>query len=465
VSTHTSADRHVDLVVIGSGSGNSIVDDAFADHQVAIIEQGVFGGTCLNVGCIPTKMFVYPADVLDAAAHGDALGVRTSARGADWARVRDRIFSRIDPISDGGRSWRRQGKPHVRLYEGEARFVGERTVDTGTGEVLSADQVVVATGSRPTVPDIEGLSEVGFHTSDTVMRIEELPERLLILGGGYVSAEFAHVFSSFGSAVTVVNRTGSLLTPQDEEVSACFTEQAADRWDLRLGRTVSRFVKVAGGIRAELDDGTSVLTDLVLVAIGRTPNSDQLALDAAGVEVGEDGLVRVDEYQRTTAPGVWALGDVSSEWQLKHVANADARVVRHNLLHPESLRASDNRFVPSAVFSHPQVASVGLTEQQARERQQETGRRYVTSKQMYADTAYGWAMEDRTSFAKLVADPETGLLLGGHIIGPQASNLIQPVIQAMHAGQRADDVAEGQYWIHPALTEVVENALLQLALD
>lgn len=449
--------RHYDLAVIGSGSGNSIVDERFADWKVAILEKGTFGGTCLNVGCIPTKMFVYPADVAASAAHGDRLGVDTRFHGARWADIRDRIFRRIDPISVAGRNWRARSSANTTLYEGHARFVGVRTVDTGTGETITADQVVVAAGSRPVVPPIPGLADVPFHTSDTIMRIDDLPRRLAVIGGGFVAAEMAHVFSSFGTDVTVLNRSTALLRGEDDDVSARFTDLAMKRWDVRLGTRATRVEEYDGGVRLHLDtDDTPLDVDMLLVATGRRSNSDGLDLDRTGVAVDEAGLVVVDEHQRTTADGIWALGDVSNRFQLKHVSNHEARVIQHNLLHPDQLRRSSHENVPSAVFSDPQVASVGLTEREARER----GVLYVTSRQAYGDTAYGWAMEDTSSFAKLVADPTTGLLLGAHVLGPQASNLIQPLVQAMSLGQRVHDVARGQFWIHPALMEVVENALL-----
>ena len=347
------------------------------------------------------------------------------------------------------------------------RFVGPRTIDTGTGETITADQVVLAAGSRAVVPDIPGLADVEHHTSDTIMRIDALPDRLAIIGGGFVAAEFAHVFGSFGTAVTILNRSDALLRGEDEEVSARFTALARERWDVRLDTTAEKVEEYDGGIRLHLDtDGVAEAldVDMVLVATGRRSNSDGLALDLAGVEVDEDGLVVVDEHQRTTGEGVWALGDVSNRFQLKHVSNDEARVVRHNLLHldrPEAMVTSNHEVVPSAVFTSPQIASVGLTEQEARER----GLRYVTARQSFGDTAYGWAMEDTSGFAKVLADPETGRLLGAHLMGPEASNLIQPLIGAMSFGQTAQEVARGQYWIHPALTEVVENLLLGVCVD
>lgn len=296
------------------------------------------------------------------------------------------------------------------------------------------------------------------------MRIDELPRRLAIIGGGYVAAEFAHVFGAFGTKVTVINRSDTLLREEDQDVSARFTELAQQRWDVRLDTVTTRVDSGGEDLRLHLASNGTTSTldvDIVLVATGRRSNSDGLDLARAGVQTDDAGLIVVDEFQRTSVEGIWALGDVSSPYQLKHVSNQDARVVQHNLLHPDDLKESDHAFVPNAVFTDPQIARVGLTEQQARER----GVRFVTSRQAYGDTAYGWAMEDTTSFAKVLADPGTGRLLGAHLIGPQASNLIQPLIQAMSLGQTAQEAARGQYWIHPALSEVVENALLGLATD
>ncbi|HXD24717.1 MAG TPA: FAD-dependent oxidoreductase, partial [Propionibacteriaceae bacterium] len=199
--------------------------------------------------------------------------------------------------------------------------------------------------------------------------------------------------------------------------------------------------------------------EILLVATGRTPNGDTLDLDRGGIEADDDGLIIVDDYQRTSAAGVFALGDVSSRQQLKHAANKDARLVQHNLLHPISMIGADRRFVPRAVFSMPQVASVGLTEAEAAEQ----GIDYVVSREDYGDTAFGWAMEDTDHFVKIIARADSKVLLGAHLIGPHASSLIQPLIQAMSFSQTAPDVARGQYWIHPAMTEVIENALLGLA--
>ncbi|SHG81546.1 mycothione reductase [Jatrophihabitans endophyticus] len=451
---------HYDLVIVGSGSGNSLVTPDFDDLSIAIVEEGVFGGTCLNVGCIPTKMYVYPADTAAKAAHAGRLGLQPASLRADWTAIRDRVFGRIDPISAGGREYRASGSPNVTLYEAHAEFTEPRTLRLSTGETITGDRIVLATGSRPLIPPPIADADVPFHTSDTVMRIPDLPERLVIVGAGYIAAEFAHVFTAFGTKVTVVSRS-RLLRAMDEDITTRLTDLVRDDWDLRLGVDVTGISGTTGDLTVELSDGSQVRADDILVAAGRVPNSDRLGLDKAGVDVHDDGRIVVDEYQRTTADGVWALGDVSTEHQLKHVANQEARVVAHNLAHPDDLQRSRHDVVPAAVFTYPQLASVGLTEEQA----QASGRRYVTVVQDYASVAYGWAMVDETSVCKLIADPSTGQLLGAHIMGEQASTLVQPIVQAMSFGLGVREMARDQYWIHPALTEVVENALLALELD
>ncbi len=464
--------RHFDLCIIGSGSGNSLIDESLDGQSVALVDGGVvFGGTCLNVGCIPTKMYVHPADLASAPERSPRVGVRLSRESVDWPGIRDRIFTRIDAISAGGEDWRRQAD-NVTLYRAQGHFTGEKRF-TAAGEEFTADRFVIAAGGRVTVPDVPGLQQEWFaqgspgrpgwaHTSDTVMRLPELPASIVIVGGGFVAAEFAHVFASFGVEVTVVVRGEHLLKEEDHDVSERFTQLMGHRVKLVLGTSVTevRADPDGGGATVVGDDGGAYHGQVVLLATGRKPNGDTLNLPAAGVAVDEQGRVVVDEYQRTNVEGIFALGDVSSHWQLKHVANHEARVVKHNLHHPDAMIRSDHRFVPHAVFSEPQVASVGLTEQQARA----AGHDVAVAHQDYGSIAYGWAMEDESHFAKLVADKATGKLLGAHIIGPEASVLIQPLIQAMSFGLGAKEMAAGQYWIHPAMTELVENALLALDL-
>ncbi|PRQ12580.1 mycothione reductase [Corynebacterium sp. 13CS0277] len=454
--------QHFDLVIIGTGSGNSIPGPEFDDKSIAIIEKGVFGGTCLNVGCIPTKMYVYAADVAREIQDAARYNLHATYEGADWPAIVERVFSRrIDPIAAGGEAYRRGPEtPNITVFDGHASFVGPRTIATSTGGedvVITGDQVVIATGARPAVLPVFESSDVSYYTNENIMRLPQLPQSMIIVGGGFIAAEFAHVFSSLGVDVTLVNRSERLLRALDREVSDAFTEIAATQWNLKLGRTVSAARDTDTGVELVLDNGETLQAEVLLLATGRIPNGDQMNLQAAGIAMDGD-RIKVDEFGRTTAEGVWALGDVSSPYQLKHVANAEMRAVRHNLLHPEDLRPMPHDLVPSAIFSHPQIATVGLTEEQAREQ----GFDITVKVQKYGDVAYGWAMEDTTSFAKLIADKATGRLLGVHIMGPQASTLIQQLITVMAFDLDARKVATDQYWIHPALPELIENALLGL---
>lgn len=449
--------QHFDLVIIGTGSGNAIPPEL--DHlDIALVERDVFGGTCLNRGCIPSKMLIYAADQALAARESQRLGVDLHVDSVDWPGIVDRVFGRIDPIAAGGERYRIEDCDNITVFAGSGEFVDHKVLEVN-GERITAPTFVLAAGARPYIPPVRGLADVDFHTSDTIMRIREVPRRLGILGGGYIACELGHVFDAFGSAVTIINRGPRLLRSEDADVSERFTELAAQRFDLRTGRSVELVEQDDDGtIRVHVRGDDPLEVDALLVATGRIPNSDQLSVESTGVSVDHSGRVVVDENLQTTAEGIWALGDIANHHQLKHVANAEAKVVFHNVVNPDDLRAMDYGAVPHAVFANPQVAGVGLTEREAAS----DSIPFVVGRCDYGATAYGWAMEDTTSFAKVIAHAHTRQILGAHILGPQAATLIQPVIQAMRFGQTVDEMATGQMWIHPALTEVVENALLDV---
>jgi mycothione reductase len=450
---------HFSLVIIGSGSGNIVVPEDRALGPVALIESGAFGGTCINRGCIPSKILIQTAQVAAQVRRAPEFGIEARLTGVDWPAIRDRAFTRTDRLSAAGRRGRAESDA-VTLIEGRARFTGPRELAVDDGTRVTADRIVLATGARPVIPPPIAGSGVSYHTSDTVMRLDELPASMVIVGGGYIAAELAHLFSSLGVSIRIVSRAGFLLDDLDPEVSGRFTKLARERWDVRLSAEVTGARRRGGQIEVEVAGGLPVTGELLLVAAGRVPDTAGLDLDRAGVRLREDGRVEVDEFGRTTAEGIWSLGDVSTPYPLKHVANAEARTLAHNLAFPGDLRPYPHDWVPSAVFTAPQIATVG-----AREQDLSHERPYVEAVHEYADVAYGWALQDNAGFCKLYADAATGTLLGAHIMGDQASLLIQPLIQAAAAGQRVADIARGQYWIHPALSEVVENALLKLPLD
>ncbi len=453
-----------DLIIIGSGSGNSI-PDYLKNWKIAIVERGVYGGTCLNVGCIPSKMFVLPADAALAARNNDKLNIDTQFNGADFGAIRDRVFGRIDSISEGGRDYRATGSENITLFEGTARFVGDKQFvvemnNESAQRHITAPKVLLAAGARPVVPPIPGLVETGFHTSDTIMRLPELPKRLGIIGGGFIAVEMGHVFSGLGSDVTLINRSMGLLRGFDQDITERFGEIFAKRVDLRFGHVPTNVERTADGI-VITNGGERIVVDELLVATGREPNSDLLDVEQGGLECTSRRTVKVDDTMATNVEGVWAIGDIANSYQLKHLANAEATVAFWNLSHPGEERRQSYKAIPGAVFSNPQVASVGLTEQDARAQ----GLPISVGTRDYAGTAYGWAIVDETSFAKVIVNTETGLFVGAHILGPQAATLIQPIIQAMELDTPAATVARSVFYIHPALTEVVENAILEALVE
>ena len=448
------------MIIIGAGSGNSIIGPEHDDWDIAIVERGLFGGTCMNVGCIPSKMFVYAAELAELARRGPALGVHTRTDGADWAAIRDRVFGRIDPIAAGGEEYRR-GLDNVTVFANDARFVGPRELRVGD-ESITADRIVLAAGARPFVPPIPGLVDAGFHTSDTIMRVDALPRRLAVIGGGYIAAELGNVMGAFGSEVSYLLRSDHMLRGQDHDISERFTDIYAAKHDVWCGVGITRVDRAGDEYVIQLVDraggDTEVRADMLLVATGRVPNADELGVHEAGVAVDANGYVVTDSRMQTSVEGIWALGDITNPVQLKHVANHEAKVVANNITYPDRPIEADHRFIPSAVFGHPQVASVGLTEQECLE----AGLPHRAHVQEFGSAAYGWAMEDTESICKLIVDTETRLLLGAHILGPQASTLIQQLVQGMVFGLTVDQMATGQYYIHPALPEVIEQALLEM---
>ena len=448
-----------DLAVIGSGSGNVVLPEHFGGRTAALIESGAFGGTCVNRGCIPSKMFVHTADVAMNVRRAPAFGIQAEVEAVDWTAIRNRVLMRIRETSSEGRRGRLESTD-VTLFEGHARFAGPGELVIDDHIHLEADQIVIATGGRPSVPDVVLKSGIAFHTSDTIMWIDELPVSMVILGGGPVAAEFAHVFSSLGVDTTVVTIASTLLETHDAEIARRFTAKVASRWNVNLNASVSAIEADDPGVVVVLEDGRRMCGETLLVAVGRQPNTEDLGLQRAGISLRHDGHIVVDEFGRA-APGVWALGDVSSPFELKHVANAEAWTIAHNVANAadNDPRPLPHEWVPSAVFTDPQIASVGARAEDLE------GRPYVEAVQEYGDTAFGWALQDEGGMCKLYADPATGTLLGAHILGYQASLLITPLVQAVAHRQRVADVARGQFWIHPALSEVVENALLKLPLD
>jgi len=457
----------VDFMVIGSGSGLDVANAAVNRGQsVAVVEKGPLGGTCLNRGCIPSKMLLYHADVMETIERADEFGIDADVNDVAFADVVREVNDEVESDAESIRRGLQSSSQHD-LYEGEGRFVDDRTIEMVSGPDegarVQAETVLVAAGTRPSIPDVDGIDAVDYLTSTEALQLETPPDHLVVVGGGYIAAELGHFFGTFGSDVTIVGRRPNLLPDADEDVAEAFTERYADRFTVHTGHAATRVSETDGEITVEAkpyeygDDGGVVDTESVtatgdelLVAAGRRPNTDILDVDAAGIDVDDRGFVETDEYLRTTADGVWALGDVVGEYLLKHSANHEAQTVARNLF-GDDLEPVDYTAMPFAVFASPEVAGVGATEGELRD----AGEEYATRTYRYDQTARGSAMK-ADGFLKAIIDLD-GEILGCHLVGPDASNLVQEVVVAMKAGTgTVQDIRESVH-IHPALSEVVQR--------
>ena len=447
--------RSFDLIVIGSGSGLEVSAEA-ADRglSVAVIESGPFGGTCLNRGCIPSKLLIHSADVMETIQRSELFGITAHVSAIDWDFIVKRASDTVDEDARKVEEGNRQ-HPNITVFKDTARFVGRKRVEVA-GEEISAETIVIAAGTRPRIPEIEGLSDVPFLTSDEALRLQTQPRKLVIVGGGYIAAELAHFFGALGTEVTIVQRGPRLLRQEDDDVAQRFTEVYQRRFRLLLNTMIERASRRDGEIVLDLASGDreeSVTSDALLLAVGRVPNTDVLDVAQTGVELGEDGFIQTNEFLETNIPGIWALGDIVGRYLLKHSANLEAAFVAHNAFNPDNHVPVDYHAMPHAIFASPQVASVGLTEREAGE----AGVPFVANSYNYSDTAYGSSIEDKDGFVKVLAHRETREILGCHIIGSEASMLIQEVANAMRARMTTDAITQAIY-VHPALPEVVQRA-------
>lgn len=445
--------RRFDVLVIGAGSG--LVISSYAASiglKVAVVEEGPFGGTCLNRGCIPSKMLIHSADVMETIRTSGLFGIKSKITGLDWKKIVSRVSKTVDSeakeIENGNKSER-----NVTVFKGRAVFVGEREIEVN-GERVSADKVFICAGSRPSVPNIPGLERVPFLTSDEALRLKKQPKRLIIIGGGYIGAELAHFFGSLGTKITIVQRGPLLMGNEDSEIAVAFTEIYKKRFNVLLNASTDSVSKKGKNIVVSCavnGKKKGVVGDALLVAAGRVPNSDILNVKATGVQTDGRGFIKVNEFMETSAKRVWAIGDIAGKWMFKHSANLEAHSAVQNAFGKKV--PVDYSAMPHAAFTSPQVASVGATEDELRKKKV----KYIKGVHRYIQTGYGAAIADKDGFVKVLVDPMSRRILGCHILGTDASVLIHEVILAMKAGLTADDVAKTVH-VHPALSEVVQRA-------
>lgn len=449
-----------DVLVVGSGSGGYIVDAALLyNMRVAYVEKGPLGGTCLNRGCIPSKMVIYPADVVNLIKHAEKLGIKARIEEIDFGFIMERARRSIEE----DRRLMEEGMNQIEnlaFFNDVGQFVADHTLAVG-GETIEAENIFIVSGARPFIPPIKGLETVDYITSENVWDLTEDPESIVIVGGGLVAVEMAHFFSSVGVDVTMLSRSPRLIKRAEPEISNLLRKAMGRRMDIFTGVETREVSRRGGGIEALARDSEgsehAFEADALFIAAGRRSNADLLKPERTGVELDDRGFIKVNEYYETTADRIWAFGDAIGKAMFKHVANKEAELVWHAFSHGQK-RSLDYSKIPYAIFTWPQMGSVGLTELETLER----GYDVLVGYYNYADTAKGVAMAEEEGFVKVVVEENTGRILGAHIIGPYAPMLVQEVTNVMHCEGGSAYTIQDTMHIHPALPEVVQNAFYRL---
>jgi mycothione reductase len=458
--------KEYDLIVIGTGSAIGIVEAMISGNpkvKAAVIDKDEPGGICLTRGCIPSKLLLYPAELVRTIEKAGTFGIDCEIKKVDFKKVMDRMRHLIIGDINSIREGLSQSK-HIDYYPEAAEFVAPYTLKVGK-ETITAKIIILGTGSKPNVPPITGLEKTGYLTSDTILNINELPKSVLIVGGGYIAAEYGHFLSSMGAKVIIIGRNPQFIPEEEPEISELAKRELAKHMtiytnhEVQETKTASKGKKMLVAINRETKEKLEVNADELLVATGRKSLSDVLHPEKAGIKTDSHGWIIVNEYLETSQPNIWALGDANGKYPFKHVANHEASVVYHNAVLKQKVKM-DYHAVPHAVFTYPEIASVGLRERETIEKFGED--RVLIGFYRYEDTAKGEAMAAHDYFVKVIVEQGTMKILGVHIIGPYASILIHEIIPLMYTReQNARPITDSMH-IHPALSEVVERAFRSL---
>ncbi|NHJ47080.1 MAG: dihydrolipoyl dehydrogenase [Asgard group archaeon] len=456
--------KEYDVIAIGTGSAMNIISSLTSPHnheqqlKIAVIDKDDPGGICLTKGCIPTKILLYPSEVIRTIQRASLFGIDVDIKKIDFKFVMERMRSIINSDIESIRAGLSQAQ-ELDYYPETAEFIDDYTLKVGK-DTIKGKTILLCTGSKPKIPDIKGLEDVSYHTSDSILQISKLPETITIVGGGYIAAEYGHFFSTMGSKVTIIGRNSQFLPQEEPEISALAKRDLQKHMEIytdfeviEVGKDGKKKKTIA--TNRTTNEKITIESDEIFIATGRSSNSDILHPEKSGIKTDSKGWILVNEYMETSKLGIWAFGDANGKFLFKHAANYESQVAFYNAFQKQEMIA-EYHAIPHAVFTDPEVAGVGLGEKQAIEQFGED--EILIGFHRYQDTAKGHAMELEDYFVKIIVNRETSEILGAHIIGPFASVLIQEVINLMYTPDRSVIPLMRGMHIHPALNEVVERA-------
>jgi pyruvate/2-oxoglutarate dehydrogenase complex dihydrolipoamide dehydrogenase (E3) component len=440
-----------DAIIIGSGQAGNPLSYRLADvgWQVALIEKGNVGGTCINTGCTPTKTMVHRAQIAHYARNASRWGVHAENVVADLPAIvaqKDKVVASFR----GGIQKKIGLHENIHLYHGQAQFTGAHQVQVGE-TLLESEKIFINTGGRPIIPDIPGLDRAGVLTNESMMELMEVPEHLIILGGGYIGLEFGQMFRRFGSRVTIIHNRAQIVTREDPEIAAELQKiLEGEGITFHLNAHATRVGQKKGSVNISFSapGGASTISGThLLVAVGRRPNTDGLALDKAGVETDKFGFVRVNFRLETNVPGIWALGDVNGGPAFTHISYNDFQIIDANLTQGKSL-TTENRIVPYCVFTDPQLGCVGMTEKEARA----AGRKLKIGTIPMSHVARAIERDETAGLMKVIVNAANDRILGAAILACEGGELVH-VLYTLMLGNLPYTLLKGAVYIHPTLTE------------
>ena len=449
--------KEYDLIVIGSGAGLNVVSKARRrGMKVALVENGPMGGTCLNRGCIPSKILVTPAELVRVIADAKRMGIHAKVERIDYPLVHKRMWDLIAPDRDGILEGVKNDEG-TDLYQTTAYFTGKNTLQAGS-EQITAPRIIIAIGTRTKVPDMPGLLDAGFHTTEDFFEIAELPRSIMIFGGGYKACELGMFLASFGCRTTILGRNARLLKNEEPEISDIVLRKSREYMDVLVNTDVTA-VRVENGEKVAVckdrSDGSvrEVRAEKILVATGVQSNADWLRPQNSGIALDKDNYIVVDKYLETNVPGIFAIGDIIGRTMFRHTANYHSELVWYNMFGGKRVEL-DEHAVPHAVFGYPEVGSVGLTQEECKK----LGYKVLVGYSEYIDCAKGYALAEEEGLVKVIVDQGSRRILGAHIVGTSAAILVQQIVYLMNSGDQTYMPLARSQCIHPALSEAVVRA-------